>query len=94
MDTPSKEFQARPKIAVRKLKGLNVFFDNDLYELALFTLKLHVARDTPTETTRTTIHGLSCEFEYLARLGDRRVQKLVAARGLQLEASIVADEEA
>jgi len=90
---PTENIPVLPKIAVSRLKGLNVFFEDDLYELAMFTLKLHLARDIPTQTTRTTVHGLACEFEYLANLRDRRVQKLVAGRGLPLGASIVADGE-
>lgn len=45
-------------VHVSHLKGFNVVFYNDLYELAYFDLKKNLATDTPTQRSRTTVHGL------------------------------------
>jgi hypothetical protein len=80
-------------IPIGRLKGLKLLFENDLYELALFKLKVHLAQDGPNQVTRTTIHGLLRDYEYLAAIDFRRGRTLAARYRLPLDAPIVPDEE-
>ena len=80
-------------VPVSRLRGLNVVFENDLYELARFTLQVHLARDTPTHKTRTTVHGLIGDYEYLAHINGNQARDLVTRHGLPLDACIGPYEE-
>ena len=82
------------QIPVSRLKGLMIVFENDLYELAQFKLKVHLARDTPTQKTRTTVHGIISDYEHLAKVNYRRVCDLATRHGLPLDASIEPDNAA
>lgn len=80
-------------IPVSRLKGLKVLFENDLYELALFKLKVNLTQDTPTQTVRTTVHGIISAYEYLGKINHRRACNMAARHGLPLDVPIVPDEK-
>lgn len=78
---------------ISRLRGLKVVFEDDLYELSQFILTVHLTRDTPTLKTRTTVHGLIRDYEYLANINGNQARNLVQRHGLPLAASIVPDKE-
>lgn len=53
------------KLPVSKLKGIKVYIENDLYDLALLKLKLNDAREKSigsNSKSRPTINGFAKEF--------------------------------
>ena len=77
------------RVEVSRLRGLQVLFEDDLYELAMFLLKVHMAQDTPTQTTRTTVHGLVAAYARLVTVNGDRARAMLEASGLSLGACIV-----
>lgn len=82
------------RVEVSRLRRLQVLFEDDLYELAMFLLKVHIAQDTPTQTSRTTVHGLAAAYARLVSGNGDRARATLEASGLPLGACIVPDGEA
>lgn len=88
------------KLAIRRLKGLSVYFEDDLYALAVLMLKLNdarSAREGSNSYTRPTVSGLAKRF---AELVDAcypdydTVFTVVERHGLPLGATIEFDQDA
>jgi hypothetical protein len=89
-----------PPVPLSRLKGISVYFENDLYDLALLTLKLYDARAAYMKTknikVRMTMNGLAMT---MAELIDAchpdydKVFTVVKTHGFDLAASIDYDTE-
>lgn len=76
------------------LKGINVLFEDDLYELAFWLLKLDTARDRQTNSTsRYTVYGLAGVYSLCAKLNRDTVIRILESRGLPSGATIEYDED-
>jgi hypothetical protein len=91
----------RQEIPVSALKGLGVFFDNDLYVLALFLLKMDDAKDAVANAqnngtqgkSRYTVHGLVSAYSMIARVNLNHIEPDLEQHGLPLGATIEYDDD-
>lgn len=84
----------RPRIGVTALKGFGVLFENDLYELAFWLLKLNTAKNLGTNaTSRHTVYGLAGVYAMCANLNRDIVINVLEGQGLPLGATIEYDED-
>ncbi len=89
------------KIPVSALKGLGVFFENDLYVLAHFLLKMDDAKDAAANVqhngtqgkSRYTVHGLVSTYSMVARTNLNHIEPDLERRGLPLGATIEYDDD-
>jgi hypothetical protein len=92
---------AEQEIAVSALKGLQVFFENDLYVLANFLLKMDDAKDKAMNTlskgthgkSRYTVHGLVSTYAMVARMNLDQVEADLERLGVPLGATIEYDQD-
>ena len=83
-------------INVSKLIGISVIFENDLYELALFLIKMHRSQDEKAnlktrsthQVTSSTVLGLAKYYAYLSNIPSDRIKEMVIKAGLSLGACI------
>ncbi len=92
---------AEQAIAVGTLKGLSVFFDDDLYVLAHFLLKMDDAKGKAANSlnkgtygkSRYTVHGLVSTYAMIARMKLDRVEADLERLGVPLGATIEYDQD-
>lgn len=96
----SKKPRRLPEVCpVSRLKGIKIYYDNDLYEFAMLQLKLCDARAVYEGTnarTRPTVNGLAKTFAGLVNTCYPDYATVLAAidrHGLSLAASIHFDDE-
>lgn len=88
------------KLAIRRLKGLSVYFEDDLYTLAVLMLKLNDARaahEGSNSRGRPTVNGLAKRFAELVDVcypDYDTVFAVVERHGLPLGATIEFDQDA
>jgi hypothetical protein len=80
------------RVPVSVLKNFRVVFEDDLYELACFGLKVHLATDTPTQRSRTTVHGLESIYERILSKEIPHLRHQLQKAGIPLGASIEPDD--
>lgn len=86
------------KLPLSKLKGIGVYYEDDLYELALLTLKLYDAREAyigSNTTVRPTVYGLARRFAEMINQTNpdcAPVFAVIEKHKLPLRASIEFDE--
>ncbi|MBT9588951.1 hypothetical protein IV102_36795 [bacterium] len=84
---------------VSRLKGIKIYYDNDLYEFAMLQLKLYDARavyEGTNSRSRSTVNGLVKNFAGLINACNPDYATVLAAinrLGLSLRASIEFDHE-
>ena len=81
-------------ISVSGLKNIKLLFQGDLYELALFLLRMHDAKDKGTNiTTRETVFGLSGIYASLVDVDRNEIIKIVEQHGIPIGATIQNDHD-
>jgi hypothetical protein len=82
------------KIGVSALQGISVLFENDLYELALWLLKLQKAKRPKINFDMLyTVYGLACKYATCGYVDLSLVVSVIERHGLQMNATIEYDEE-
>lgn len=82
-----------PKIGVSELKDVSILFEGDIYDLAVWLLRLDLALTTPTSIPRHTLHGLANHYAFLARMEISKVEEAFARGGLPTTGMIERDED-
>ncbi|MDE3090729.1 MAG: hypothetical protein KGJ80_15245 [Chloroflexota bacterium] len=91
----------KQEIPVSALKGLGVFFENDLYVLAHFLLKMDDAKDAAANAqnnethgkSRYTVHGLVSTYSMIARTNLNHIEPDFERYGIPLGATIEYDDD-
>lgn len=84
----------RPQIGVSALKGFNLLFPDDLYELAYWLLKLNSAKNYGTNRrSRHTVFGLVGIYAQHSNLNHETLVSVLESRGLKMEATIEFDKD-
>jgi hypothetical protein len=81
------------------LMGISILFENDLYELARFVVKIHRAQDDEANRkssgtrreSRSTLLGLAHKYAYLTNVSSDRVNDAIKQAGLSLGSTIEDD---
>ena len=81
------------KIQISELKGISILYNEDVYDLAQWLLRLDLARTTPTRIPRHTIYGLANRYAYLTQMDKEEVLQRLAQQGVSLDATIEPDED-
>jgi hypothetical protein len=82
------------KIPVSRLKGLKLVFEDDLYQLAQFILKVQTTQDTPTRKARATVHLVLSYYAQILHTDECRFIPLAKKHGLSLGDTIEPDDPA
>lgn len=86
---PAYGLPERAQIGVSALQGIGVLFEDDLYELAQWLLKLETARNRGTNNkSRHTVYGLAGVYATAAHLSRELVVRVLERHGLPLDATI------
>ena len=86
-------------IPISRLKGINIYIDNDLYDVAFLMLKLIDAKakaDASVYKSRPTLNGLVIKFsQFIDRVNPDKdkVLSVLKKHKLPMNASIVFEEE-
>lgn len=86
-------------IKASTLIGISILFENDLFELARFVVKIHRAQDEEAnrksggtrQESRSTLLGLAHKYAYLTNLSSDRVKDAMTRAGLSLASTIEDD---
>jgi len=90
----SVQLPEREKIGITALKGINILFDDDIYELAYWLLKMNDAKNRGTNTrSRHTVYGVAGIYAVEARLGRDDIVRLLESHGLPPGAIIEYDDD-
>lgn len=94
-DEPGHGHQSveRDKISVEALRGVKLLFDDDVYELARFLLKMDIARERPDARGRHTVYGVASAYAMASHIEHAAVREALAAHGLPLGATVERDED-
>ncbi len=84
------------RIKTSELMGISILFENDLYELAHFVVKMHHAQDEKAnrkshgtrQESRSTLLGLAHKYEYLTDVPSDKVKDVIKRAGFSLGATI------
>jgi hypothetical protein len=95
MNTP----YSNETIKASTLLGISILFENDLYELARFVVKIHRAQDEEAnrkssgtrQESRSTLLGLAHKYAYLTNVSSDRVKDAIEQAGLSLATTIEDD---
>jgi hypothetical protein len=82
------------KIKVSALKAVSILYEGDIYDLALFLLRLDIARTTRTTTRRHTVHGVASHYATITWMKLEDVEEPLVRHGFSLRASIDSDDDA
>ncbi len=82
-----------PKIAVSRLKQVSILYDGDVYEFALWLLRIDTALSTPTTGHRHTLHGVANLYASITRRSLVKIHKRFADEGWSLRATVEFDED-
>ena len=86
-------------IPIKRLRGINVYIDNDFYDVAFLMLKLIDAKakvDATSYKSRPTLNGLVTKFShFIDRVNPdkEKVLSVLKEHKLPMNASIVFDDE-
>ena len=84
----------REKIGITALKGINILFEDDIYELAYWLLKANEARDRGTNTkSRHTVYGVAGVYAMEAHMNRDDIVRVLESHGLPSGATIEYDED-
>ena len=82
------------KIGVKALKGVSVLYQDDIYDLACFLLKLDDAKDKGTNRrSRYTIYGLATVYSMIANVSRGGIIDIFKSHGLPLAATVEYDND-
>jgi hypothetical protein len=85
---------AREKIGVTALKGVSVLFEDDIYDLANWLLKVNEAKDKGTDhRSRRTVYGLAGAYSQAADIGRDQIIRVLEVHGLPLGATVEYDDD-
>jgi hypothetical protein len=87
------------RIKARALMGISILFENDVYELARFVVKIHHAQDEEAnlksggtrQESRSTLLGLAHKYAYLTNISSDKVKDAIKRAGLSLGTTIEDD---
>ncbi len=85
-------------ISVESLRGIGIVAENDVYDLARLVLRIQMAGDRARSvgqvvTTRLNVTGLAYTLAVVSGLAHDSVLPELEARGVPLDAMVVADDE-
>jgi|GEM_PF-1766071 len=84
----------RAQIGVTALKGICVLFEDDIYELACWLLKVDTAKQRGTNNkSRHTVYGLTGVYSTSADLSRDTIINILESYGLPLGATVECDED-
>jgi hypothetical protein len=90
----SVQLHERKKIGITALKGINILFDDDIYELAYWLLKMNDAKNRGTNTrSRHTVYGVAGIYAMQVRLDRDDIVHLLESHGLPSGATIEYDDD-
>lgn len=79
----------RSAISVESLQPVAILYEGDLYELALWLLRVNTAQYAGTDTTaRQTVRGVAGYYAYLTQMDLAEILQGLEKRGLPLGASV------
>jgi hypothetical protein len=82
------------KISVEALKGVGIFYEGDIYDLACILLKLDDAQDKGTShRSRHTVYGVAGHYAMLTRESREKIVRILERHGLPLGATVEHDED-
>lgn len=85
------------KVSIERLKGIKIFFEDDLYQLGQLVLQGHDVVDAETGyVSRSTLHGLASSFAMLfhgSRITSKQVEETISSAGLPLSGTIEHDRD-
>lgn len=81
------------RIPISRLKGIKLIFEDDLYELAQFVMKLQLAQDTPTMKRRATVGLIISHYARMLLTHDQQLKHLVQSQGISMNAVIEPDDQ-
>jgi hypothetical protein len=91
---PAAGSPERQQIGVTALKGICVLFEDDIYELACWLLKMNTAKQRGTNSkSRHTVYGLTGVYSISANLSRETIIHVLESHGLPLGATIEYDED-
>jgi hypothetical protein len=77
------------KIDLTRLKGVEILFKDDLYDLGKFVLKAFDARWAGTGSrARPTLHGLARIYASVLNCASKPLEEAIEAQGLPLAATV------
>jgi hypothetical protein len=80
-------------ISVDALRGIQVLFAGDVYEIAQFLLKLDMARDKPGVRARHTVYGVATAYAMTAQIDRASILEVLETYGLPLAAVVDSDAD-
>ena len=81
-------------IPLSRLKGIKCVYEDDLFELAKFIMKVQIARDTPTRKTRATVGLIVSHYAHMLLTTDIGMRQMVQAQGICLDSVVEPDDSA
>jgi hypothetical protein len=77
------------RVALSRLRGITILYEDDLYELANIVLKIMVATDKLSDIgimSRPTINGLAKQYSFLCsgKIDSERIGESIVKHGLDL----------
>jgi len=82
------------KIGITALKGIGILFEDDIYELAYWLLKMNDAKDRGTNTkSRHTVYGVAGVYAMEARLNRDDIVRVLESHGVPSGATIEYDDD-
>ena len=92
MKTSHHEKRIKPS----DLIGISILFENDLYELVRFVVKIHHAQDEEAnrksrgsrQESRSTLLGLAHKYAYLTNVPSDKVKDVIKRAGFSLGTTI------
>jgi hypothetical protein len=87
-----KEIEMDESIPISRLKGIRLIFEDDLYELARFVMKVQLARDTPTMKTRATVGLIISHYARMLLTSDHQFRRVVESHGIHINTVVEPDD--
>jgi hypothetical protein len=84
----------REKIGITALKGVSFLFEDDIYDLAHWLLKMNGAKDKGTNCrSRHTVYGLTAVYSMVADVSRDEIVNILESHGLPLGATVEYDND-
>ena len=85
----------RERIGVSTLKGINILFEDDIYDLACWLLKMNEGKDKGNNSrSRHTVYGLAGVYAVAASMSRDEIVNVLEEHSLPPGATIEHDEDA
>src|SRR4051812_39595517 len=93
----SRNMSPNNRVEVSRLRGINILYEDDLYELATIVLKIMDATDSRSGgvISRPTIHGLVKQYSFLCsdQIRPEQVVDIIVKHGLAIGDIIECDSK-